>query len=596
MRKSTIAVAAGLALAFPVTMMAGSDYFNIVELMRESRIWIDDVKEMTILKTMGITDGYNTLHVEFNDGTSKDWLMGAIKEMQWNKGYKANSLTVDVEPHHRCVTLNVKCSDPAAHWQVGALPADWFSGMSNHDWSETAYDYERTLIYSYVSQTGGDMNKFKAEDFFFYQGDGRVTWFPPTMEEAASMPGKDYIAYAYQADWKGGPIFEHDVQFVPFTAKVANRIEGKYELNISLTPTSIIADVTSPDNEPYCIFLIPERENDADSDVIALSEIGKLEYIIYNSDGKVQWEDVTETGNVHKVQGGLCSGDKYYVIVAGCEYGEMTTTAVISDLITIPFPTVTDNCTFNVTSAQITPAEVSLTVTPSSSATRYVVVQTGKEGYTNPMEEITKLLYSQLTYGSLNAEPGSDNPYVFRGKSSLSNLKNVIKGSSLISGETYKFYVVGIDENCTPVTAPQSIDYTVAKSEGSMTLNHDFNLTSYIDGELKNPYTRYLWCDITPSDPEAKYVFDKFIRVDDSILTLSDDEIITKYIKAQYGFVTTLSGNQHKSIGCSLDASTDSWDKVYIISFGWDGSATSGLYLFRFDPATGDLETLRSPN
>ena len=101
MRKSTIAVAAGLALAFPATMMAGSDYFNIVELMRESRIWIDDVKEMTILKTMGITDGYNTLHVEFNDGTSKDWLMGAIKEMQWNKGYKANSLTVDVEPHHR---------------------------------------------------------------------------------------------------------------------------------------------------------------------------------------------------------------------------------------------------------------------------------------------------------------------------------------------------------------------------------------------------------------------------------------------------------------------------------------------------------------
>lgn len=220
MKKSVVFSIAAL-LAAPLTLLAGSDYISLKQLNgRSSRLWIDDVKEMKVIKTMGVTDCFNTLVVDYINGESKQILLGDILGMDYMPGLLPSQMSMTIEPHHKSVTLNVKCSDPDAFWQVGALPARYFDGKSKHEWDEVVFDFERDLIYSYINQVNGSMADFKTQDFFFYQNDGRVTWFPSSNEESASMPGSEYVAYAYRGEWPpSGPVFAHDVIFERFTAK-----------------------------------------------------------------------------------------------------------------------------------------------------------------------------------------------------------------------------------------------------------------------------------------------------------------------------------------------------------------------------------------
>lgn len=126
-------------------------------------------------------------------------------------------------------------------------------------------------------------------------------------------------------------------------------------------------------------------------------------------------------------------------------------------------------------------------------------------------------------------------------------MTNVFDSELMSAGQEYVFYVIGIDEFGTPTTAIQEFRHTPGSSEKSVTLTLDFDLRNF---DTTNAYYRYLWCDITPSDAEAKYIFDK-MKYDQSILSLTDDEIVDKYIKGQYGYVTMLTGAQRKAISPS---------------------------------------------
>ena len=591
MKKTTIAAVAA-SLAFPLTLLAGSDYIHFQHLNdRTSRLWIDDLKQMSVIKTQGIKDGYNTLVIEYLNGETKQILMGDILGMEYRAGLLPSQMSMTIAPHHNSVTLDVKCSDPTAYWQVGALPASSFEGKSEHEWDEVVFDYERNLILSFISQNGGSMSQYTTKDFFYYQNDLKVNWFPSSTEESQKMPGSDYVAYAYRAEWTpSGPVFSHDVLFEPFTAKPLVVEDVTYDIDVELTANSITANVTPGNDEPYAVFILPERDVQGELDDIARSKISAIEYAIYSA-GLGDWEDYTSVGKGSKTQRPVCSGEKFYVVVAGCEYGVMTSHAVRSELITVPYPEVSNNCTFDVTSEAPNGSELNLTITPSDDNTRYVVFQKPAGKVTNPVEYFTQNLYYLNTAHKLDVN-GDGAAYVHTGAKTINNMTNVFDSELMTAGTEYIFYVMGIDEYGTPTTAIKEYSYTPQASEEKMTLTLNFDLESF---DTTSAYYRYLWCDITPSDKEAKYVFDK-MKYDASLLSLTDEEIINKYIKGMYGYVTTVSGDQRKSVSATPPYGGTTWDKFYIVAFGWDGAPTSDLYMYEFDPNTAQLTPLRGPD
>lgn len=357
-----------------------------------------------------------------------------------------------------------------------------------------------------------------------------------------------------------------------------------------LTSNSIEADVTPGNNEPYAVFLIPERDYGRDLDMLAAVKISQLEYAIYSA-GTGDWEDFTHIGKSTMKQQPLCSGEKFYIVVAGCEYGILTSHAVSTGVITVPYPEVSDKCTFDITAEAPDASELNLTVTPSDSDTRYVVFQKHAGKVDNPVEYFTRNLF-YLNQAHKLDPAGDGAPYVHTGKKTLNNMTNVFDSELMSAGQEYVFYVIGIDEFGTPTTAIQEFRHTPGSSEKSVTLTLDFDLRNF---DTTNAYYRYLWCDITPSDAEAKYIFDK-MKYAQSILSLTDDVIVDKYIKGQYGYVTTLTGAQGKAISPSAPWGGTEWDKIFIIATGWDGAPTSPLYLYEFDPNNGQLTPLRGPD
>lgn len=575
----------------PLTLLAGSDYIEIkLPLNKVNRLWIDEVREMTVQKTQDVTDGYNTLQVEYTDGTTKQWEIGNIKGMDWHKGLVPGVLKAEVEPHHRCVTLKVNSSDPAVHWQIGALPAEYFAGMNEDECSLAIYDYEYGLIRDYLTQTGRNPANCKTEDFFNHTGDATVTWFPSTVEEEVRMPGTDYIAYAYQAEWvDGAPVFAHDVVMIPFTAKELKVNDVEYDINVDMTPNTLTAKVTTTDKEPYAIFIIPSSDMSDDLDMLALNQIALLEYALY-SYGDGNWDAVTYRGAGEKSLGKLRSGDEYYVLVAGCEYGVITSHAVKAGPFKVPFPEVTDNCTFELDTEVISPAEIKLKVTPSSASTHYVAFLAEKGYVTNPLEHFTRNLHSLKSYSTkLNfGADGADTDYVFTGTKALNSITNVIDGKMMETGKTYTFYVMGINEEGLPTTAIKEVDYAPGVSEKRMTLDLDFDLDAY---DLTNKWNRYLYCDVTPSDQDMSYLFGK-MDYEEKYLTMTDEEIMQAYVDKQVGYLNPKKGTQR----CNVAYTTyGSWPVSLIVVFGYEGSPTSDLYLYKFDSGNGELTPLRGP-
>ncbi|MCM1521013.1 MAG: hypothetical protein NC098_09530 [Lachnoclostridium sp.] len=592
MKKSIIALAAG-AVLLPMTLLAGSDHIDVTRLMNHvTTLWVDDVKEITVAKSDASADGYDTMKVEYLDGTSEAIPMAEIQGMNYWRGLKESSLQVNLEPHHRCVTINVTSPEPDVYWSFGALPLEYFEGLSEHEYSGFIQEYELSLIESYIDYYERPATSYKTEDFFSYTGDGSITWFPATTDEWLKMPGKDYIGYAFQAKFENGEaVFEHDVVWHPFTAKKINVVDVPYEIEVSLTANSLTANVKSPDDEPFCVFIHEAADIDPESiDARAAADISALEQMVYNYGGG-DWDAVTHRGECTELSGRLCSGDTYYVIAAGCEYGELTSHAVLAGPFTIPYPEVTDDCTFDVEVVSKNPSEVDLKVTPSNPDTHYIAYLTS-EGYVkgDPREFFTRIMYMKKSYGTdINIDPAGNTRYVYSGEATLNGVDNVFEGELLQSGQGYTYYIMGIDEEGLPRTEIKEVHHTPAASENRMSLKLDFDLENF---DLSpNAYYRYLWCDVTPSDDNSPYVFD-YLEYDESVLSMTDEQIVNKYIADQYGYVKTHTGKQKLYVSFS---NLLGWEPRFVIAFGYEGSATSELHLYKFDPETAELTPIRVP-
>ncbi len=601
MKKTLFALAAG-AVALPLAIFANSDQIQLTEINNLIRkIWVDDVKEMTVSKTQGIKEGYNTFTVHYNSGNKREWLMGAIKEMKWVPGLEESDLKLEAEPHHRSITLHSDCDNPDIHYSFGALPIEYFNGLSEHEYHDVIYQYETQLINQFAYSLGKDVKELPTERVFPYTGKNSITWFPATTEEMFKMPGKDYIGYIYQGtvDPQKGLILDHDVKWQRVTCKNVVISDVDYSISTEVSPIGIKATVKAPegDNEPFAIFFV--KEDDAKgktADDLAASLISKLESTVYSSynPDMGDWTKVTYKGEGTATSAQLCSGDKYYVLTVGCEIGVMTSHAVMTDLITVPMPEITDNCTFDVASEEVTASEINLDIKPSNPETVYTVFlkETGKVA--DPLEYFTRSIFRLRGMNQLSTTPGEDNMYVFKGEKKLNSLKNVIEGKQLLTGTDYTFYIMGIDQNGTPTTAIREFNYTPGKSDKRMTFEISFNTDKFKENELSSQWGRNLEFKVVPSDTTMKYIFDKK-KLKESELSWTDEQHMDDYVKAQgkYLYMYEHTGLFEHKTSFSSDYDYDAGGYVFkpylIFVFGYDGSATSELYLYKFEPANGNL-------
>lgn len=120
------------------------------------------------------------------------------------------------------------------------------------------------------------------------------------------------------------------------------------------------------------------------------------------------------------------------------------------------------------------------------------------------------------------------------------------------------------------------------------------------DFDASSSRTHFLPVTVTPSDHEAKYVFEYLPESNWAVdLSKTDEEFISDYVSVQGQYLELRTGESSRILTMGSD-----WDsgfgaylfKPYILFiFGYDGEATSPLYLFRVDSETGSIEQIRGP-
>ena len=112
---------------------------------------------------------------------------------------------------------------------------------------------------------------------------------------------------------------------------------------------------------------------------------------------------------------------------------------------------------------------------------------------------------------------------------------------------------------------------------------------SNFDGS--NGWYHYIDIKVTPSDPDARYVFDCLAVTSPYVdIAKTDEELIDSYVKVYGSNLTLRSGEYKKNQSFS---SWGSWNNYRVIIFGYDGEATSALYMYEINTETGETTQLR---
>jgi hypothetical protein len=119
-------------------------------------------------------------------------------------------------------------------------------------------------------------------------------------------------------------------------------------------------------------------------------------------------------------------------------------------------------------------------------------------------------------------------------------------------------------------------------------LTFDIQFTEF-DGSDSWQHNQYV--TITPSDPNAKYVADTY-KASDTWLAKSDSEFIDSWIRLNGNYLDLYTDELSTFFGFS---NWGSWDTYMIFIFGYDGAATSPLYLYTINTETGEITQLRGP-
>lgn len=539
--------------------------------------------------------GFSKMHIAFGDADPLEIDIDEFSRIEYVEGLPDNPLHVTVEPHHTCATLHITSDDPGAYYRVSGFPAYDLRNIPEEEWTDYIFNDDVAFCQNVAISSGKQLCDFAMSDIF-HSGDLDRDFWPSSI----LLPDEECVLLFYTGEVEGNDIhMTTEPLLVKFRTKKAEFENTEYDLDvdfISNTFTVKANAVESEDSDPDIPFYI-EVYNKSDVEATGLetlvaSDMAALENIIYRTGSS--WGEAMFRTTGERTYTNTRVGDQKVAVAFGCEYGVITTPFFTKEF-TVPVPAKTSDATFELNIDPVSTSEYSLDVTPSDADIRWagMLVESSKipDDYTRAATVSSTICFLNQT------SPSWKDRYVHSGAvSGVSTQSGLVSGNYMSVGTEYSILIFGVDDNGCVIT--DILEHKVTPQSSAANLSIGITFSDF----RQNGNVNYLTANLVPSDKEAKYVFD--CLPDDNAcvqLDCTDEEFIDRYVavSGEYLDMHVYTGDQAKIMSMSnkFDSTLGMWKFGYYIAFafGYDGEATSGLYVYKINAATGETELLRSP-
>ena len=592
MKKTLLSCLAAVTAASVI--FATSDKINIFQGGFLTRMLdVEEIEQITY--SANGADGYTHFEVDFRNGASHRFAIDDVSSMEYQQSRGDCPVTLNVTPRYQSASLEVVASDPDAYYRISGVPEALLSALDADEsiWGELLMWDDIDYIYAVAESSGKPLSQY-SPDVVFEKGSKMRDWFPP-------VPITDNTPCAiviYTACIEGDEVVPtSDPTIVRFNTRTLEIEDVEFAITADLTSNSITvkadAPVTHADMPFYVTAYSKEAVDEQGLDNLVSQTAMDLENIVYNYG--VAWDEATFRGHGENTLSNLLMGDQYYAVAFGIDYG-IVNTVVKSELFTIPAPEITDQCEFDVMAVQKSPAEFMLEVTPSSETTRYaaMLVESSRLNETNTpaMAIATEIKYLTFT----NTIDWNDSELIFTGPATLSTHDDMLAGKYLTVDTDYSVLIFGVDGNGRRTTGIKQVDITPSSSSGSE-LTFDI---AFSDFDGSNKWSHKLTATVTPSDPEAKYVF-VYLPEDNGAVDLSksDEQLMNGYVASMGTWLELSTGDLTKRMSFASSWSSAAGGYVFknqvLMVYGYDGEPTSPLYAYVINTETGEVEQVRGP-
>lgn len=540
--------------------------------------------------------GYQGLTVTMADGMEHWFDIDNLSAMTWEKGKPDSPLTVSVIPHHYCAEFDVK-SAGNDWYRIYAMTEDELAAYDASVWAEVMIDKDLEYVYSVVEQYGRPLSTFNNADIF-EQGDGLWEFWP----EKCYYDDTAVAAIIYTGRIRGNTIeITSEPILERFRTKKIEDLGTRFHIEADMTATRItlkadpIDDGTSPQDIWYNIEMFSPDQIDAAEyglGTLVATSLRNLQMAVYNYGAS--WDEILYQGHGERQYSNMRTGDSWVAVAYGVELG-VCTTDVSFEIFTIPMAEITDDCTFEVETVQLSAAECELHVTPSNPDTRYaaILVETDRlQGEYAPEMKVADRVY-WLNY--MHTIDWNTTGKVCQGPSVINTHSGMIDGKYLSAGIPYTVLLFGLEPDGCRTTAVAQVEITTeSKTRDDLTFEVSFG-----NFNPQSAWTHTLDVTVTPSDPEATYVFE-YLKADNMYADLentTDAEFMTRYSDVQGPYLNLYTGENTRrcQFGSDYDYDTDSFvfNPYIVFVYGYDGGSTTPLHVWRVYPETGDVEQIR---
>ena len=587
-------VAASVGLAF-----ASVDKLSFVkndEVIKTIRI-----NSIDNISYKGEEGAFTHLEVTDKDGSVTSYSLDGIDHLAYVKGLPENPISVEVEPHHACATVNITTSDPNAWYRFSGMPESELKNIPEDQWLDYLVEDDINYIYEVSAASDIELDETYLPRIF-EQGSQKRDWFPPVII-GANTPIALAVYTATITD--GEVVLTSEPELIRFTTKELYDLGVKFNFTFDVTSTTLTvkADPYHPEGGdadiPFAIELYSADQILSTSlPELVSNSLTQYENLVYNY-GQT-WDDVTFREHGEKTYTNRRQGDLWLAVAFGCEYGVATTDATY-EWVEIPEAVVTDDCTFNVTFNQLSGSEGTFTITPSNPDTRYAAFLTESSRFEGEDAQTPSYYLANKVYmvNYMNTFQWPTTKYVHTGATELGSKDDVIDGKYLRTDVEYSLFVCGVDEVGGRTTEIKELRFSTSTTpKPSDELTFDIQFTNFNDNNNSNWY-HSIDVTVTPSDPNAKYVINSH-KMDATYFPegMSDEEFMKKYIDASGAYLQLYDGEYKKSLSFSSEYQYPDgyvWNKYIVYVFGYDGGVTTPLYAYLVDTGTGEVTPYRIP-
>ena len=429
-----------------------------------------------------------------------------------------------------------------------------------------------------------DMSLADYLDFILYSdADGEQSSVYDTLK-----PGTEYYAFAYGMSPTDGTTTSA-LEKVAFSTQTLKNIDFKLQTSQLTAKTGIVS--ANPDSDDYYYLGFTTKE--AFESVFQGSDEelrdNALAQVINNiTMGGGTFETLARKGSSALSMSGLVPNTEYYAIAFGMEKkgdkSAFATTNLTKTAFSTPGFTVTDNCTFAITTENVQSILMDVKVVPSSATTRYyATIKADAEVFGKTPEQVAD---EQIVFEDGFSIDWATSKQVFTGERTLNSRSDL--GVTNLKPETdYTVYVFGVDtkgyrttdvatakvKTATVETSSMTITFSQIET-GSEPDSQDFFKTNYFVKFMPEPSVadEYYYVGIASKvDYDLATAFgaeEDFIK---EVITEAGDNIMLncflgkpeQQLKAQVDY----KGND-------LQPNTD----YYLIAFGYMGNATTPLF------------------